>query len=196
MPGMDGFEATHRIRDLGCRDVPIIAVTANAMTGDRERCIREGMNDYLAKPTQLSRLAEVLEKWLPESSPADIRPTSEQAAVGPCKDVFDEQDLLNRLVRDRHLASRIIRGFLEDCPSMLSRMRKLLEEGDGPGAALQAHALMGAAAAVSAGSLRAVAAAMERAGKAGDLDNLGRQLPRAIDELAQLKRVLERAGWI
>ena len=71
MPRMDGFEATRRIRQTGSSQVPIIAVTANAMSGDRERCIREGMNDYLSKPVQLSALAEVLESWLPEFSPRD-----------------------------------------------------------------------------------------------------------------------------
>ena len=66
MPQMDGFEATRRLRESGSPHVPIVAITANAMAGDRERCIREGMNDYLSKPVELGPLAEVLERWLPE----------------------------------------------------------------------------------------------------------------------------------
>jgi len=66
MPQMDGFEATRRIRESGSPYVPIVAVTASAMSGDRERCIHEGMNDYLSKPVELGPLAEVLERWLPE----------------------------------------------------------------------------------------------------------------------------------
>ena len=74
MPGMDGFEATRRIRGSGRPDLPIVAVTADAMSGDRERCIREGMSDYLSKPIELCLLAEVLAKWL--SDPCYLRATS------------------------------------------------------------------------------------------------------------------------
>ncbi len=74
MPGMDGFEATRRIRGSGTLGLPIVAVTADAMAGDRERCIREGMSDYLSKPVELCLLAEVLAKWLPE--PGYLRATS------------------------------------------------------------------------------------------------------------------------
>ncbi|MGA3018189.1 MAG: PAS domain S-box protein [Bryobacteraceae bacterium] len=80
MPRMDGFEATRRIRESGSPHVPIVAVTANAMSGDRERCIREGMNDYVSKPVELGPLAEVLEKWLPEFVPRDTLATAEPAA--------------------------------------------------------------------------------------------------------------------
>jgi PAS domain S-box-containing protein len=64
MPVMDGFEATRHMRDSIHTGVPIIALTANAMAEDRDRCLREGMNDYLAKPVDLVRLAEVLDRWL------------------------------------------------------------------------------------------------------------------------------------
>jgi PAS domain S-box-containing protein len=64
MPVMDGFEATRHIRDFIPTGLPIIALTANAMAADRERCLREGMNDYLAKPVDLGRLAEMIDKWL------------------------------------------------------------------------------------------------------------------------------------
>jgi CheY-like chemotaxis protein len=66
MPVMDGFEATHQIRSISPR-IPIIAVTADAMADDRERCLREGMNDYLSKPVDLSQLSDALARWLPVS---------------------------------------------------------------------------------------------------------------------------------
>jgi PAS domain S-box-containing protein len=79
MPEMDGFEATRRIRESdSLQQVPIVAVTASAMVGDRERCIREGMNDYLSKPMDLRQLAEVLAKWLPEPAARDTFPTAER----------------------------------------------------------------------------------------------------------------------
>jgi CheY-like chemotaxis protein len=70
MPVMDGFEATRRIRGSIHSGIPIIAVTASAMAGDRDRCLGEGMDDYLAKPVDLGRLANVLARWLPASGSA------------------------------------------------------------------------------------------------------------------------------
>jgi PAS domain S-box-containing protein len=195
MPGMGGIEATRNIRGLDLPDLPIVAVTADAMVGDRERCIRGGMNDYLAKPVEMRQLGEVLAKWLPKFAPRKTLPAAEPSVPEQAKAVFDEQDLLNRLVRDRDLAGQIVKGFLEAFPSQLNHLRKRLDEGDGPGAAMQAHALRGAAAAVSAGSLRALAQAMERAGTAGDLDRFGELLPRAAGEFERLKSALRHAGW-
>jgi PAS domain S-box-containing protein len=68
MPVMDGFDATRRIRESVHPGIPIIALTANAMQADRDRCLREGMTDYLAKPVDLEKLAGVLDKWLPAKS--------------------------------------------------------------------------------------------------------------------------------
>jgi CheY-like chemotaxis protein len=77
MPEMDGFAATAAIRTLevarrnvGRRRIPVIALTANAMKGDRERCLAAGMDDYLAKPFTLGQLGEVLARWLPAAAPA------------------------------------------------------------------------------------------------------------------------------
>jgi CheY-like chemotaxis protein len=64
MPVMDGFEATRRIRRSDHPQLPIIALTADAMSGDRDKCIREGMNDYLSKPVDMKQLEEILAKWL------------------------------------------------------------------------------------------------------------------------------------
>ena len=70
MPVMDGFEATRRIRASLHPGIPIVAVTADAMPADRDRCLSEGMNDYLAKPVELRRWTDVLAKWLPVSGAA------------------------------------------------------------------------------------------------------------------------------
>jgi CheY-like chemotaxis protein len=71
MPEMDGFEATRLIREReGSRRVPILAMTANAMAGDRERCLEAGMDDYLAKPIAILDLKDALLRWLPPPVPA------------------------------------------------------------------------------------------------------------------------------
>ena len=69
MPEMDGFEAARRIRDgqsaVRAHGIPIVAMTANAMMGDREKCLEAGMNDYLSKPILVRALSDILERWLP-----------------------------------------------------------------------------------------------------------------------------------
>lgn len=64
MPVLDGLDATRRLREMGWSDLPVIAVTAHAMVGDREKCLRAGMNDYLSKPLTLDLLRDILRRWI------------------------------------------------------------------------------------------------------------------------------------
>ncbi|MDR3703184.1 MAG: PAS domain S-box protein [Candidatus Sulfopaludibacter sp.] len=185
MPDMDGFETTRRIRLSGRAALPIVALTANAMAGDRERCLREGMNDYLAKPLEIQPLAEMLAKWLP-TVPGPL----------PAAAVFSSDALLGRLMGDRQLAGRMLSTFLGDVPSQLNNLRRRLAEADAPGTRSQAHTLNGAAATAGAEALRAVAVEMERAGAAGELDRCRETLPRAWEEFERFKSAVEKAGWV
>ena len=195
MPVMDGFEATRRIRLLPS-PIPIIALTADAMVADRERCLRAGMNDYLAKPADLERLAEALGKWLPVSGGGDTAPTAAARGEERAPAVFNAETMLRRLRGDRQLAGVTLQGFLQDVPTQLENLGARLDRADAPGARLQAHTLRGAAATVSAESLHAIALAMERAGAAGELQRCGELLPRAVEEFERFKSTLERAGWV
>ena len=76
MPFMDGFEASRRIRQLGGKQPIIIAVTANALLGERERCLEAGMDDYLSKPFQAEQLVAVVRKWLSATRPNDAKPAT------------------------------------------------------------------------------------------------------------------------
>ena len=197
MPVMDGFEATRRIRTSArtdVSDIPIIAVTADAMSDDRDRCLSERMNDYLAKPVELGPLQDVLTHWLSQSGALD---TSQTPFTGePPKTAFDAEALLGRLRGDRELAVKIIQGFLGDAPSQLDNLRKRLDEADATGARLQAHTLKGSAATVAAAGLRAIGQEMEQAAAAGEWDRFDELLPRAAEELERFRRALEKAGWI
>jgi CheY-like chemotaxis protein len=198
MPEMDGYEATRAIRQSSCPRIPIVAVTANAMVGDRERCIGEGMVDYLSKPVALKPLANVLAAWLPWFTPQ----RSARAAVPEPPEpperadaTFDEAALMSRLLGDRKLAGDVLAGFLADSPGLLDRLRQRLDERDAPGVIALAHALKGAAAAASAGGLHSLTVAMEQAGHSGGLQDVNELLSRAVDEFERLKGALRRAGW-
>ena len=195
MPVMDGFEATHLIRKSSHPLVPIIALTASAMSGDRNRCICEGMNDYLSKPVELEQLAEVLAKWCPTTDPSGTVHSAEAAASEQTGAVFDQEALLKRLMGDRQLAGVIVKGFLEDFPTQLNNLCQRYIEEDGAGTRLQAHALRGSAATVSACSLSAIAAKMEETVGAGEWGRFGTLVPRAVEEFKLLKSTLEHVGW-
>ena len=195
MPVMDGFEATRRIRAVGGPPVVIIAVTANAMAGDRHACIRAGMNDYISKPVDLQELANLLAKWLPEAGIG--APSVPGVPAEPLReaDAFDEKGLLGRLLGDRRLALRIIEAFLDDFPFQLDSLRKGLDNADAAKVGRQAHALRGAAATVAAESLRTLAQGIEQAGKAGRLEELSELMPRVAGEFERFKEGLRRAGY-
>ena len=198
MPEMDGFEATRQIRSLQSaipnRQIPIIAMTAHAMQGDRERCLEAGMNDYVTKPVSPQALAEALDKWLPkEEKTADSKlKTDEQSPqVSSPKSqlpVFDKAGMMARLMDDEDLARMVVEGFLEDIPRQIAALKGYLETGDAAGAERQAHTIKGASANVGGERLREVAFEMEKAARAGDLSTAGRlmaELEAQFDRLNQ-----------
>jgi len=177
MPEMSGYEATAFIRSprSGVRNpkIPIIALTAHAMRGDREECLASGMDDYIAKPVEPAHLQAILDKWL---SKAPQPPAGEVAGPQPPV-IFDESALLGRLMGDRKLARSIVGGFLDDIPKQLAALATHLNTHDAASATGITHRIKGAAASVSAVALREVAWEMEQAGKAGDLHAMARRLP-------------------
>ena len=209
MPEMDGYEATKRIRDLraGARHprIPIIAITADAMTGDRDKCLQAGMSDYLAKPVELRQLADILEKWLNTAASAgEVSPPGGQPPANPeavfnrtvfNQRVFNQEDLLARLMGDKSLASEVIAGFLDDAPRQLRTLKKMLEEGNADGARRQAHTLKGAAATMSAEALRALCAEAQDAAASMELSRALALLPRLQEQFELLKTTLKQSGW-
>ncbi len=199
MPELDGLEATRRIRDsqspLPNHHLPIIAMTANAMQGDRECCLAVGMNDYITKPLVPQALADVLDKWLPPDSPATAdeppTPAVEPAAVSaPELPVFDKAGMLARLMDDEGLARKIVDLFLKSTPPQIETLRGFLEVGDGPSAACQAHSIKGSSATLGGKALQAVASDIEQAAKAGELDSAVRWLAELDAQFDQLQMAM------
>ncbi len=199
MPEVDGFAATREIRAGGAPNpaIPIVAVTAHAMQGDREDCLKAGMDDYLPKPMSAEALARMIEKWAAHvqgAAAAGREPPADSAAPSPGgagATVFDEASLLERVMGDRALAQEIARGFLDDAPRQISALRGHLGQQDAPAVRLQAHALKGASAVVGGGRLVSRALEMERAGAAGDLDAARGVFDDLQREFERLKRGME-----
>jgi len=197
MPELNGIEATLRIRDPNSavrnHQIPIIAMTANAMQGDREKCLEAGMNDYVSKPISPPALAEVLDKWLPqETAAATQQPVvqSEQVAAASAAPIFDQAGMLARMMDDEELARTVAGGFLEDLPKQITILKDFLKAGDVPGSERQAHSIKGASANVGGEALRAVALEMEQAAKAGDLQSVAARLPELDNRLALLSEAM------
>jgi CheY-like chemotaxis protein len=200
MPVMDGFAATTHIRRSDRANIPIIAITAGAMPADRDRCFREGMNDYLAKPVDLGQLAEALFRNLSgcteRSVALDAAQTVEIAVAQNQDYVFDVNGLLGRLMGDTQLAGVILRSFVREIPCQIERLRERLVERDQAGIRLQVHTLKGAAGTVAAARLYKVAIEMESTSAATLVDHCLEMMPRVIEEFLLFKNAVAQTEWI
>jgi len=187
MPEMDGLEATRRIRAPKSRvrnpNVPIIAMTAHAMRGDREQCLAAGMNDYVIKPVLPRAIQAALQKWLPSS--LAVTPAPDPRVLSEAKLVFDKAGFIARMMGDHDLSRRIAKICLQEMPALLAALSECLDRGDLSGAVHLADALKGSSANVNAGAMSAAASALQMAGNAGDLRGM-------IECLPELRRQHER----
>jgi HPt (histidine-containing phosphotransfer) domain-containing protein len=211
MPELDGFGATRAVRadETGSlnRSIPIIAMTAHAMQGDREACLAAGMDDYIAKPVTPAALSQVLEAWFARLDAAKPKSTPLPAAAPPVASatlrteapepsVFAETALVDRLMGDRALAAVIVLGFLGDVPKQLDALRGFLAAGDARAVQRQAHTVKGAAATVGAEALAALALELERAGEAGNLDTVRSAVDELESQFQRLKRAMRSSGLL
>lgn len=169
MPEMDGVEATHAIRALGgdMADVPIIALTANAISGVREMFIAEGMNDFLAKPIEPSRLNEMLFNWLPQHL-IQKKNREESKELASATTFIDDVNFavgLSFAGNDIEAYRDILSTFFIDAENKIEQLKVAYKGQDWHLFAVFAHAVKGAAANIGADNLSAFARHMEEAGK-------------------------------
>jgi CheY-like chemotaxis protein len=190
MPEMDGLEATAAIRQkekATGRHLPIIAMTAHALKGDRERCLAAGMDDYVAKPIQAKELLAAVEgAVLPavetrESVPAEPRP----------EEVLDRVTALARVDGDAELLGELARLFLADTARLLSAVRQAVTRGDAKALEYAAHALKSSVGNFSAHAAFEAAARLEMSGHQGDLAEAQEAYAALQQEIERLKPVLE-----
>jgi PAS domain S-box-containing protein len=190
MPEMDGFEATRLIRareaQTGKRQ-PIVAMTAHAMKGDRERCLAAGMDDYVTKPVQRTELARVL-AWAAsltaEPSEPPTTPLPEPPSTVP--DACDRAAAVERLGGDEDLFAEVAGLFLADAPGQVAQIRRAVATADADALRRTAHGLKGAAGYVGGVPAAEAARALELIGASGDLAAAEAALLTLDHEVARL----------
>ena len=199
MPEMDGFEATREIRKLEARSgshghIPIIAMTAYATEGDRERCLEAGMDDYVSKPISAAKLFQAIDNLLP---PEESGPSGD----GLKPDSLNSKGLIKAFENDHHLFEELVEIFVNDYPQMLNTLRKSLESTDAETLSRTAHSLKGMLRNFQADAVADKAFELEKIGKQGELDgadqiieSLTGQLDDVARKLKQLAREISEGG--
>jgi two-component system, sensor histidine kinase and response regulator len=191
MPELDGLDATSAIRaweKSAGTHIPIIAMTAHAMKGDRERCLAAGMDGYTSKPIRIGELERAIAQLVSPSKPAEGPLPEEIREDG----VIDRAALLAGVDGNRRLLRELIRLFLADCPQRLAEIKEALRRGDAETLRIEAHTLKSAVGNFAAKKAFAAAQRLEILGRDGDLDQAGDARRALESELARLTEGLTK----
>jgi two-component system sensor histidine kinase/response regulator len=213
MPEMDGFEATRRIREWEAgsqKRIPIIAMTAHAMKGDRGRCLAAGMDDYVPKPLEIHILLAVLDRWLePSETEEALAVRIEEPATQPAQFLtmavdpsvpqtdqlpMDVERALERFGNDRPFLDEMSRDYIAGFPERIQDLKTALEAHNANDFSRYAHNLKGVSANFSAGPVTNLCAEMEALGRQDDLTTAPQLLARLEFETDRLIKYLKEVG--
>jgi len=217
MPEMDGFEATRVIREYERESrpqpprIPIVALTANALKGDRERCLEAGMDDYLTKPIDSQRLTETMARFLArrsgapsgedektpsETSVNNAPPATPAVAAARAPRDLDLEGVIKRWGGDKAFVAPLVRKFCERTPGDLALLKQRVEAAEAPSVKELAHRLKGAASYVGAESFRGIVATLEAEAGQGDLRDAPTHLNDLRDALERCAAQARECGLI
>jgi CheY-like chemotaxis protein/HPt (histidine-containing phosphotransfer) domain-containing protein len=205
MPRMDGFQATRALREReraqGLLRTPVIALTANALAGDRQACLDAGMDDYLGKPFTSVQLLLTLRRWMPARSEAEAPQPAPPAPVDVAAEseapidlrVLDQLRALNP-ARGAQLVARVVSTFLDTVPAQLDRLQKAAAERDADALRELAHSLKSTAAHLGAQRLSALAREIEQHGRDGFAEPCVALVDAALGEFERVRAELAPFG--
>ena len=197
MPEMDGFAATAAIRyreeEQGTR-IPIIAMTANAMQGDRERCLEAGMDDYISKPVRPEDLLAMLEKWLIEKPESYDNRNQNQSVSGlsPDSPAVDLTGVLEIAGDDPDFLAELVREFLDSTSSRIAELKTAIAQADTTTAGREAHSIKGSAATFGVTSLQETAFRIEQLASQAELTAASDLLGALDQEWLQVEGELQQ----
>jgi two-component system, sensor histidine kinase and response regulator len=197
MPEMDGYEATREIRrrEGMKRHTPIIAMTANAMKGDREKALEAGMDDYIPKPVKLEQLEVVLKRWVLQ--PEAVATASKAgSASGASKDDSIDCSVLAGLRElqvegEPDIVAELAQMYLEDVPLRLTELRDAVEIGGAPSVERIAHSLKGSSGSMGAVRMEAICAELEKLGRSKELTTAPALISQLEEEFGRVRTVFE-----
>jgi two-component system, sensor histidine kinase and response regulator len=209
MPLMDGFEATAEIRrqergtDPSRPAVPIIALTAHALKGHEEKCLRGGMNDFLTKPLRRRQLLDMIARWLakgekaiPDIPPLYAAPCAAAAAdQEPVLPPMDWARALEEFLGKHELLLQVVTSFLDTATAQVETIKTALAEGDAETVRKEAHAIKGGAANLTAERLSGMALQLETLGKSGAVAGGDRVLKKLNGELDRLRGYIDHQHY-
>jgi PAS domain S-box-containing protein len=193
MPEMDGFDATAAIRKREASSgthIPIIAMTAHAMKGDRERCLQAGMDAYISKPVQSEELLKLVEALGATAAPTPPD-TSDTPVNERAEEVLDRTVALARADGDETLLADLAKLLLEESPKMLAAVQAAVSEGDARRLERAAHSLKGAVSTFAAHASVEAAVRLERLGRAGDLAEAPQAYAALEAQIEKLRTALQ-----
>ena len=197
MPEMDGLQATQLIREserVSGRHIPIIAMTAHAMKGDREECLAAGMDGYVPKPIRVNELSTALTNLFAQG--AERGPVEPAAAAAASEDAdkfksrVDWSAALETVLGDRDLLKTVIDAVLVECPAVLEQLEQAIAAGDAAVVRRAGHTIKGSLRTFEATRAADLAASVEEAGRNGKLDGVSGLVPELKQELATVLREL------
>jgi two-component system sensor histidine kinase/response regulator len=192
MPEINGFEATTIIRDrekATSSHIPIIALTAHAMKGDRERCLAAGMDGYISKPIQADELSELIESLIGNAK----APVSQQVELVRPGIKLDYEAMLAQVDGDLELLREVVGLFIEDYPRGLAEIRDAVARKDGPTLERAAHSLRGAVSNFYSKSTIEAARSLEEMGRTSEMSKAVFALAILETDLRELKLALSAA---
>ena len=172
MPVMDGHEATRQIRlweQTTGTHVPIIAMTAHAMKGDREQCLEAGMDDYIAKPLHKQELLQAISEQIARKPLPGETERMPAPAPLPAGDALDIEAAMDQLGGDKDLFCELCRLFLQESPALIEAVRSAVAESDAIGVHRAAHKLKGSLSAIGGRKAARAALALEELGKTANV---------------------------
>jgi len=198
MPEMDGYAATSAIRSGKTLQstIPIIAMTANAMKGDREKCLTAGMDDYLSKPIDPKALLEKINEWslVQANGNNDEEVIPVTTITQPLENAitWDRDDFMNRIMNNDMLAKKLVELFKVDTPNTLNELAIAVEKGQANEAGLLAHKLKGTVSNLGGIDLAGLAYKIEQAGREDDIVSIKDLWPQVKPKYDQLLDQIER----